>query len=172
MWCDIPEWSALIASGNVDATKWTKYAFFAACYEGDLDLLTRLVKAGVNIEIKDDFGNCPIHLAANEKIVKFLLEQGADINAQDNNGCTILHMRTGLLMIKFLLENGADIHVTNKNHLTPMGYMLEITPYNIKKQQEIKDLFATFEIQLEKNKLIQSLPSPTSPFIQTKPLRL
>ena len=50
------------------------------------------MKKGIGIELRDDQGRTPFHVAAENNradFVQFLLEQGASINAQDNLGMTV-----------------------------------------------------------------------------------
>jgi len=89
-------------------------ALFRACKEGNLDLVTRLINKGVNINAKDEYGNTPLILASwrkNTKLTSLLIEKGARINDQNNFGYTplswaCLHQYTKLA--KFLIGKGAD----------------------------------------------------------------
>ena len=57
-----------------------------ACYQGDLDKATSLVKAGANIESRDyQLGITPLHTAcfgSSVEVVKFLIDQGANLESR------------------------------------------------------------------------------------------
>jgi ankyrin repeat protein len=84
---------------------------FSAAASGDLDEVKRLVlDCGLDPNVKDGFGNTPLHNAASEghlEVVKLLLERGADPNVKGRSGETPLHYaaRRGRLdVVKLLLE--------------------------------------------------------------------
>ena len=47
------------------------------------------------------------------KIVKVLISFGADVNLQNNKGETPLHMASTIEMAKILIDAGADIYIPN-----------------------------------------------------------
>ncbi len=74
-----------------------------------------LLKAGANINARDEAGFTPLHdaaLAGNASVVRSLLERGADINAGDrDSGATALYMAATMGredVVMLLLEKGAD----------------------------------------------------------------
>jgi len=99
---------------------------FKAVKEGDTAKLERLLKEGADVNVKDDYGRTPLHVAAEKgevEIVKLLLEKGADVNVKNNNGQTPLHYAASggyTEIVKLLLERGADVNVKNKNVSTPL----------------------------------------------------
>ncbi len=84
-----------------------KHSIFELAENGRNDELKQMIKEGVDINQKDDFGYTPLHIA----IV---------------NG----HEDTALL----LLENGADGAVQDKNGFTPLHYAAEYNMYNVAKR--------------------------------------
>ena len=92
--------------------------------------LSRLLKAGLNINDKDIIGEAPIHIAAksnsnSEKKVKFLLENNADVNITNNDLNTPLHFacrHNTSIVVNILLEYNANVNAQNSNGSTPMHY--------------------------------------------------
>ena len=65
----------------------------AAVYEGDADEARRLIAAGSDIEVTDDWGRTPLHVAAfrsNDEIVSILAQAGADMNALERQAYDIV----------------------------------------------------------------------------------
>jgi len=81
--------------------------------------LEALIKTGVNVNIRDDVGQTPLHLAAANgflKCVEILLQNKANIDLPDMFGSTpLLHAveRNQFLIVKYLLDHGADIEGDN-----------------------------------------------------------
>lgn len=66
---------------------------------GELDNVKDIVSRGASIDIPDNEGNQPLHLAAIKNyshIVRFLLKSGAKVNAKGVNGRTPVHLALGL----------------------------------------------------------------------------
>jgi ankyrin repeat protein len=58
-------------------------------------LLTLLLESSANVNIPDDKGQTPLHLAAClgiHDVISSLLDRGAELDAQDNNHSTPLHL--------------------------------------------------------------------------------
>lgn len=66
-----------------------------AIEKGKPSIARELVKAGADVNARDNNGRTPIFYAATTAVsdVKLLLEAGAEMNAQDNFGQTFLHDR-------------------------------------------------------------------------------
>jgi pectate lyase len=89
----------LIAKGaNIDVGKWT--ALHSALDAERFDIVELLLTKGADVNIRDDKGRTPLHIASwyaankNPKVVELLLSKGADINAKDNKGKTVLSYAT------------------------------------------------------------------------------
>jgi ankyrin repeat protein len=64
-----------------------------AVFKGDVDEVQRLIKAGANVALANNYGATPMGLAAevgNARIIKLLLEAGADANSANPEGMTAL----------------------------------------------------------------------------------
>ncbi len=65
-----------------------------AAERGDTEAVEQYLQSGVDVNVKDDFGQTPLHMAAYEghtETARLLLENGADVNARDDFGFTPLH---------------------------------------------------------------------------------
>ena len=115
-----------------------------ACRSGNLELVKKFIKSGVDIEVKEIFryngpftNRTPLHYAAiggHLDIIKYLIEKGANINYQKDDGWSALHLAANcserLDVVKYLVENGADIYSKTKYDYT----LLDVT-----NNDEIKD---------------------------------
>ncbi|MDP1607837.1 MAG: ankyrin repeat domain-containing protein [Chlamydiales bacterium] len=66
-------------------------ALQVAVFCDHFDVFLTLVKAGANVNLRDDRGVAPLHVAALQgkmRMLEILIEKGADINIQDVNGYT------------------------------------------------------------------------------------
>ena len=95
----------------------------------NLPVLTRsLIAQGADVHAQDNFGNTPLHWAAEvdaSATATVLLEQGADVHAQDNFGNTPLHRAAEVdasATATVLLDNGAQVNAKNNNDVTPLHW--------------------------------------------------
>ncbi|MBL8992541.1 MAG: ankyrin repeat domain-containing protein [Spirochaetia bacterium] len=68
-------------------------AIHEAAKKGDLAEVTRLFKAGVNVNEKDQYGQTALMGAASRgqvEVVRFILKVSADVNVRDKSGRTAL----------------------------------------------------------------------------------
>ncbi len=78
-----------------------------------------LINSGANLDIRNDFGISPLHIAAinnNEIALTALLDAGADSNITDLDGSTpIMYaaLTGNVYLLKRLVEHNADIMITN-----------------------------------------------------------
>ncbi|MBR2208460.1 MAG: ankyrin repeat domain-containing protein [Synergistaceae bacterium] len=84
-----------------------------------------LIKAGADVNLRDDF-NCPplVFAAEDTETIKILLDAGADVNASDNEGETILIRAAAFNpnpdAIKILLDAGADLNAKDENGMNAL----------------------------------------------------
>jgi ankyrin repeat protein len=86
-----------------------------AVYNGDVAEVRRLLKAGANVSLANNYGATPMSLAAevgNAEIIKLLLEAGANANSPNADGQTALLAvaRTGNVeAAELLVKHGATV---------------------------------------------------------------
>lgn len=82
--------------------------------------LPYLIKKGANMELRDEEGATPLHIALDhenflgpyrKEAARLIIESGADVDAIDNNGNTCLSKAgKDLSLIKLLLDHGATVN--------------------------------------------------------------
>jgi hypothetical protein len=92
---------------------------FTAALFGDLKAINQHIKAGTDLNAKDDYGSTPLIIAATfgkTEVAKALIEAEADLNITNSDGGTALHSAAFLCrteIVKALIENGADKSIKN-----------------------------------------------------------
>jgi ankyrin repeat protein len=91
-----------------------------AVYHDDVAEVQRLLKAGANVSLANNYGVTPMSLAAdvaNTQVIKMLLDAGADANSPNADGQTALHAvaRTGNVeAAELLVKQGAKVDAKEK----------------------------------------------------------
>ena len=91
----------------------------AAALMGNLEAIQQHIKAGSDLNEKDEYGSSPLTIAATfgkTEVAKALIEAGADMNCKSNDGSTPLHTAAFFCRIEIveaLLKKGADKNVRN-----------------------------------------------------------
>ncbi|XP_055925747.1 putative ankyrin repeat protein RF_0381 [Argiope bruennichi] len=104
--------------------------FLCACFSGNADLITFLIKRGADVHSVSKYGDSALYFAVyglNTKVSDFryldiLLDAGCDINCQNNNGFTPLHLassRGNLCLVQYLLLKGADPTISTAESILP-----------------------------------------------------
>jgi ankyrin repeat protein len=107
-------------------------------------LVKELLARGVNVNIKDQFGNMPIHSAVekgNYEITHLLVEHGANVNSTDGESRTAIMRAQGEQLkdiIGLLVEHGADINHRDKHGETAL---IHSAIYNELEKAEILALY-------------------------------
>ncbi len=90
------------------------------------DIIEVLIILGIDVNIKDIYGNTPLCVAAHNghlNIVQFLVDKGADINIKSNQGFTPLYVAAHnghLNIVQFLVDKGANINIKSNKGSTPL----------------------------------------------------
>ncbi|MDD6054996.1 MAG: ankyrin repeat domain-containing protein [Helicobacter sp.] len=106
-----------------------EYAFNFA-RNNESEELEKMIKAGLNVNLKNHKGNSLLMLASYNgalECAKMLLKQGARVDERNDKGQTPLAgvcFKGDLEMAKLLVENGADIDANNGLGLTPYSFAL------------------------------------------------
>lgn len=103
------------------------------CNKGSVESVQRLLKFGLNVNIKNKNGDTPLHVVCNKiikqknkkyfnilNIINILIDKGAYINSKDELGRTPMHLVciTGFLDgADALLKNGANMNIMVKKNL-------------------------------------------------------
>lgn len=102
-----------------------------AALEGDLIKARDALTKGANIEVKDEDGSTPLHLAAGMgkfEMVKLLLLYKANIEARSNDGSTPLidaiRYSDNIEVIKLLLSNHSNVNAMKKDGRTAMDFAI------------------------------------------------
>lgn len=84
-----------------------------------------IIENGADVNLANEDGVTPIHLACSVRNAEILLDNGADINLKSRNGNTPLHTLVSdgeerFEVIKFLISRGAEKSLTNNSGKTPL----------------------------------------------------
>ena len=91
----------------------------AAALMGNLDAIQQHIKAGSDLNEKDEYGSSPLTIAATfdkTEVAGALIEAGVDVNITNNDGATVLHTAAFLCrteIVEALLNKGADKTIRN-----------------------------------------------------------
>ena len=78
---------------------------------------TSNVQAPTIVSEQDRYGNTPLHIASSVHDAKILLQNGANINLKNNAGCTPLHMAAtsgNVELVEYLISQGASLEEYNE----------------------------------------------------------
>ena len=110
----VPSWGAMFKRTN-------DQQFVEMCQNGDTKRVIEAIKAGANVNAKDDkFGVTALIFAARDghtEIVIALIKAGADVNAKSDKGVTALMLAAASKspkIVKVLIEAGADVNAKDK----------------------------------------------------------
>jgi len=100
--------------------------FFEALEEGELMKVKRYLERGLGVEVRDEDGNTPLHVAASRghlHVAKLLVESGADANARDRESRAPLHLAAlygHAEVAGLLIGSGADVNAKDARGETPL----------------------------------------------------
>jgi len=136
-----------------------------AIISGNLQVVKQHIKAGTNINQKDQFsGSTPLISAitfGKTEIAKALIDADADLTLKNNDGSTALHVAAFFCrveMVQLLIDAKADKTVLNNFGATPrqtvIGPFGEIKPVYEMLQQQLEPL----GLQIDLNELEKTRP--------------
>lgn len=112
-----------------------KYEFSAlhnVMSEEQFEIVEYLIKNGANVNIQNDEGISPLHLAGWLENAKLLLNAGAEVDIIDHQGNTPLHIiaqevdeELGVLVIEYLISKNANKDLKNNAGKTPLNIAIE-----------------------------------------------
>lgn len=118
--------SILAISFLFPTTVFCKDSLHKAAYNGDIELVRKILKNKVNPDERDSFCGTALHAAMfqkNTEIITLLINYGFDVNAQGiSNGYTPLHdavWANNLAAVEILLKQRAKTDIRGKDGLTP-----------------------------------------------------
>src|SRR5205823_3640311 len=91
-----------------------------AVHNNDIDAVDRLIKAGADINVKNEYGVTPLSEAAvngNTAIIEKLLKAGANADSPSADGMTALMIvarGTNIKAAKLLLDHGANVNAAEQ----------------------------------------------------------
>ncbi len=115
------EWGKLLDTGKY-------YPLFLAVKKDYTRIGRVLIRAGAEVNARNNYGDTPLHKAAWEgrtELVKSLLEAGAKVNAGDRDGETPLHWAASkreTQVAKILIEGGAEVNAKDEDSETPLHF--------------------------------------------------
>jgi len=119
---------------------------FSAVENGDAAAVKQFIDAGADVDVRDKWGNTPIHYACelgHTDVVRLLLKRGADVNECDEISWTPLHVACEhgyANLVRLLLERGAETDTRTKSGSTPLDRALRLKTDD-PHREEIIDLF-------------------------------
>ncbi|WP_430813502.1 ankyrin repeat domain-containing protein [Carboxylicivirga sp. RSCT41] len=98
----------------------------AAAFMGDVNAIKYHIKAGTDLNKKDQYGSTPLITASTFnkiEVAKALIEGKADLNVTNYNGATALHVAAFLCrteIVTCLLKHGADKTIIDASGANPL----------------------------------------------------
>jgi ankyrin repeat protein len=91
-------------------------ALWYAAQDGNLDLVCFLVEVGAKCGASDDRGNTELHVAPSAEILRRLLRAGGNVNSRNNQGATPMHTAALMeeVYISWKDESGSGRNVFSK----------------------------------------------------------
>lgn len=85
-----------------------------------VSVVSSLVMAGIDVEVRDDCGNTPLHTVLSADLALELIRMGANVNSANDIERTPLHCARNADIASILIENGANVNATDIDGSTPL----------------------------------------------------
>mgnify|MGYP001181682841 FL=1 len=97
-------------------------------YDGNIEAVKHHLDAGVDVNVKDEGGETPLHIAAGgyKEIVELLIAKGAGVNVKNEGGETPLHvaaLMNNAEVAELLIDEGAEVNIKNEGGDTPLDFI-------------------------------------------------
>ena len=116
------------ANPNIRCFNEGKTSFHLSCQTNQISILSFLLLHCSDVNIKDFYGNTPLHYANSKEIVYFLLKKGAEIDPENESKMTPLQVSfyyNNLEVCETLLICGANLDCSNENGFSLLHIAIE-----------------------------------------------
>ena len=122
---------ALLAQNEPVPMSSINTALRAACKSSRVEVAAYLIERGVDVNLADERGDCPLAYAVSSPdcqppLVKLLIKAGADIHALDHGGTSMLTLARRPEIVTLMLEHGVEVHIGEYNFDTAMNNIYNI----------------------------------------------
>lgn len=129
-WGTLQELKSLVAQGkNIHGVLmapgsegWT--LLHEACHVGKLDVIEYLLLQGLDVNVRDNYGETPL-MRAGSSTIQYLLSKGADPFAKSKSGKTLLHYAAGHGLdwfVEYLIAAKIDPNANDQYGWTPLHF--------------------------------------------------
>ncbi|XP_055301555.1 putative ankyrin repeat protein RF_0381 isoform X2 [Sitodiplosis mosellana] len=124
-------WQVYLIISSVPISRSKLDELLGAIEYGSTSTIRSLIREGINMSLRFDNGQTPIHMAAEKgshAILKVLVDNGVDPNILDEEGLTALYIAAEKGFedfVQYLIEKHADVNIADKNGRSPLYVALK-----------------------------------------------